>query len=46
MLCSVGFGSTQFGMMWIYDGIGIVLHYNPVEHGLVACPHAWEFSSV
>ena len=21
------------------------LHYNPVKHGLVACPHEWEFSS-
>jgi putative transposase len=21
------------------------LHYNPVKHGLVACPHLWEFSS-
>jgi putative transposase len=21
------------------------LHYNPVEHGLAACPHLWEFSS-
>jgi putative transposase len=21
------------------------IHYNPVKHGLVTCPHAWEFSS-
>jgi putative transposase len=21
------------------------LHYNPVKHGLVRCPHEWEFSS-
>ena len=21
------------------------IHYNPVKHGLVACPHAWPFSS-
>nr|WP_231636892.1 transposase [Planktothricoides sp. SR001] len=21
------------------------IHYNPVKHGLVACPHAWEYSS-
>jgi putative transposase len=21
------------------------IHYNPVKHGLVACPHLWEYSS-
>ena len=21
------------------------IHYNPVKHGLVACPHAWQYSS-
>lgn len=21
------------------------IHHNPVKHGLVACPHAWEYSS-
>jgi putative transposase len=21
------------------------LHYNPVKHGLVSCPHSWEYSS-
>ena len=29
------------------DWIGHInyLHYNPVKHGLVECPHQWEFSS-
>jgi len=21
------------------------IHYNPVKHGLVSCPHLWEYSS-
>ena len=21
------------------------IHYNPVKHGLVSCPHKWEYSS-
>lgn len=29
------------------DWIGHInyLHYNPVEHGPVQCPHQWEYSS-
>ena len=29
------------------DWVGHInyLHYNPVKHGLVECPHQWEFSS-
>ena len=42
------YGNDDFAEHTIRDEVDWVghinyLHYNPVKHGLVECPHQWEF---
>ena len=45
MFGSADFGSRQLGMKWMSEKPLESRHYNPLKHGLVTCPHFWNYSS-